>query len=75
MPNTRVRLGDITGKDTLAIRNSLGLTQREFAGRLGLFSVIPISRWENLKARPSIGLHKKLRKLAAEARVVLSCDE
>ncbi len=77
----RPRLGDITGEDTLKIRQALGLTQREFAGRLKLFSDIPVNRWENVdengkrRAQPAIYLHERLRKLAAEAEIVLACDE
>ncbi|AUB82576.1 helicase-related protein [Candidatus Thiodictyon syntrophicum] len=52
--------------DILKLRQSLHLTQQQFADRLGV-SFVTLNRWENGQTRPSaLGL-EKLRQAAAEA--------
>lgn len=74
MAKQRGKLGDITGAEAGEIREALGISQNIFRRRLGLSTVNQVSRWENGKDNPSVGLHAKLRKMAREAGVKLSCE-
>lgn len=42
----------MTGKQIKKLRESLGMTQNEFAARVGVNSFVIISRWENEKSKP-----------------------
>lgn len=52
----------ITGQEIRSVRNRLGLTQEEFAARIGVtFSTV--NRWENGHAKPSRLAARALRSL------------
>ena len=56
-------------KDTIRqIREALGLTQEDFAHKIGATS-ITVSRWERGKARPSRMAIRLLEQLAQQAGV------
>lgn len=66
--------GKISGTETLKIRKALGLSQSQWAKRLGIASSVTISRWENGHVSPSMTIHKeRIREAAEEAGVTLSC--
>ncbi len=56
----------MTPKEIQELRKQLGLTQKEFAGRLGL-DAISISRWERAKQRPKAVHQRRMARLARKA--------
>ncbi|KKL65975.1 hypothetical protein LCGC14_2149640 [marine sediment metagenome] len=52
----------MTPKEIRDLRKQLGLTQKEFAGRLGL-DAISISRWERGTQRPKAVHLRKMERL------------
>ena len=61
----------IRGVDIEPIRMALGLSQVEFAKRIGVESPVTVSRWENGHGNPAPYLYAKIRAVAREAGVEL----
>ena len=53
---------DMTSKDILQLRKSLGLTQKELAARVKV-DAITVSRWERAEQRPSLQAQRQLSRL------------
>lgn len=68
--NAEVNQGDINimeSKEIQQLRKQLGLTQKEFAGRLGL-DAISISRWERGEQRPRAVHLRRMARLSKKVR-------
>ncbi len=64
---------EVTGPRAKEIRFALRLSQRQFADRLGVASVVTISRWEKAEnfTHPSKLFQPKLQRAAKEVGVPL----
>ena len=56
----------MTDKEIKELRERLGLTQKEFAGRLKVDN-ITVSRWERNEQRPSLVAIRRLERLERKA--------